>query len=567
MTHPRPSPIALFAVAASLLCVTPLLAGSLLASEREPVHQRIDRLLAASHPQFASFAAPRSSDAEFHRRIHLDLVGSIPTAEQTRAFLNDNTTTSEKRERLINRLLADPRHARRMQYVFDEMLMARLPATNIPDAEWRNYLRQSFLVNKPWNQLVLEILSADGADPQLRPAARFYLDRDFDVDRLTRDIGRVFLGVDLECAQCHDHPAIDGYLQRHYYGISAFLQRSYVFTNPKNKQKQLGEKAEGDVTFTSVFTDETSQTDPRLLDLPAIADPSESAKQYLVKPDKKSRGVPQYSRRLKLAQAMVSADNIDFRRNIVNRLWAVMLGRGLVEPLDVRHAENPPSHPAVLKLLAEEFLRHDYDIRWLIKQLALTEAYQRGSFTAEAQRETAAKHYAVALLKPQSPEQLAWSIMQASGAADAALAAKEAALLKSDPKFGAGRKAHPLWREEALHDALKVNIDQFAAKFAGQNGQTTSFGATANQALFLMNDPLVERWLLPANNNLTDRLQKLTEPTALADELYLSVLCRKPTAAEIAEVTDYFQTVGDRNAGIQEFVWALLSSSEFRFNH
>ncbi|MBT4863616.1 MAG: DUF1553 domain-containing protein [Planctomycetaceae bacterium] len=540
-------------------------ASAALAAEQQPVHQRIDSLLAASHPQFASFAASRCSDSEFHRRIHLDLVGRIPSAKETREFLDDDTST--KRETLIDRLLADPRHARRMQYVFDEMLMARMPATNVPDAEWRNYLRQSFLANKPWNQLVLEILSADGADPQLRPAARFYLDRNFDVDLLTRDIGRVFLGVDLECAQCHDHPAIDTYLQQHYYGINAFLSRSYLFTNPKNKQKQLGEKAEGDVKFTSVFTQESSQTNPRMLDLPEIPDPSESAKQYLVKPDKKSRGVPTYSRRLKLGQAMIAADNIDFRRNIVNRLWAIMLGRGLVEPLDVRHEQNPPSHPAVLELLAEEFLQHNYDIRWMLKQLALTEAYQRSSYAAEEHRETAAKNFAVGLLKPQSPEQLAWSIMQATGAADAALATKEAALLKSDPKFGAGRTTHPLWREEALHDALKANVDQFALKFAGQNGQTTSFGATANQALFLMNGPLVDRWLLPGSNNLTDRLKKQTEPTALADELYLSVLCRKPTVAEVAEVTEYFQTVGDRDAGIQEFVWALLSSAEFRFNH
>ena len=562
MTLPRTSPIALFLMAAFLW-----FAPAVHAAEQEPVHQRIDGLLAASHAQFASFAAPLCSDSEFHRRIHLDLVGRIPSAEETRAFLDEDTPTAEKRERLIDRFLADPRHARRMQYVFDEMLMARLPAANIPDAQWRNYLRQSFLANKPWNQLVLEILSADGADPQLRPAARFYLDRDFDVDLLTRDIGRVFLGVDLECAQCHDHPAIDGYLQQHYYGINAFLSRSYLFTNPKNKQKQLGEKAEGDVKFTSVFTQESSQTDPRMLDLPAIPDPSDSAKQYLVKPDKKSRGVPKYSRRLKLGQAMISVDNIDFRRNIVNRLWAIMLGRGLVEPLDVRHEQNPPSHPAVLELLAEEFLQHNYDIRWMLKQLALTEAYQRSSFTAEEHRETAAENFAVGLLKPQSPEQLAWSIMQATGATDGALAAREAALLKSDPKFGAGRKSHPLWREEALHDALKANVDQFAAKFAGQNGQTTSFGATANQALFLMNGPLIDGWLLPGTNNLTDRLKKLTEPTALADELYLSVLCRKPTAEEVAEVTDYFQTVGDRDAGIQEFVWALLSSAEFRFNH
>ena len=163
----------------------------------------------------------------------------------------------------------------------------------------------------------------------------------------------MFLGVDLECAQCHDHPCIDDYLQRHYYGLSAFLKRSYLFTDPKTKQKVLGEKAEGDVKFTSVFTSEEGQTDPRVLNLPGIPDPEPAKELYIAKPSSQVRGVPTYSRRLQLAKAMVAADNADFRRNIVNRLWALMIGRGLVEPLDIRHSDNPPSHPEVLELLAD----------------------------------------------------------------------------------------------------------------------------------------------------------------------------------------------------------------------
>ena len=562
MTQVHLLTVALTFVVANL-CAT----ASMLADDTSPIHRRIDRLLAAAHPQFSTMAAPRCDDAEFFRRIHLDTVGRIPTAEQTRSFLNDETPTAEKRTELIETLLADPRHARRLQYVIDEMLMERRPASAIPDVEWRNYLRQSILDNKPWDQLVLEILSADGDDPKLRPAARFYLDRKLEMDLVTRDIGRVFLGVDLECAQCHDHPAIDGYLQRHYYGISAFIKGSYIFTKPRVRQKQLGEKASNDLSFTSVFTQETDKTGPRLLDLPEMPDPPEIAKEYLVKPDKKNRGIPKYSRRLKLAQTMISADNVDFRRNIVNRLWAVMMGRGLVEPLDVRHADNPPSHPDILELLADQFMQHNYDVRWLLKQLAMTDAYQRGSHVSAEHRDVAAQFYAVALLKPLSPEQLAWSVMEATDVTDVTMAAQEAALLKSDPKFGAGRKVHPLWREQALHDALKASVDQFALQFAGQNGQTTSFGATAGQALFLMNGPLVQRWLLPAGNNLSARLGKQLEPNELAEELYLSVLCRKPSVEETAEVTNYFEAITDRNAGVQEFVWALLSSTEFRFNH
>ena len=551
----------------ALFVAATLCFSHLAASDDEPLHRRIDQLLLAAHPKFSSLVAKRSSNAEFIRRVYLDLAGKIPTAEQMRVFLDDETASAEKREQLIDRLLASPWYDRRMQYVFDEMLMERRPGTNVPDDLWREYLRQSFLKNKPWNTLVAEILSADGADANSRPAAKFYLDRNFDVDSVTRDIGRVFLGVDLECAQCHDHPAIDDYLQRHYYGISAFLKRSYLFTDRKTKQTQLGEKAEGDVTFTSVFTQESSKTNPRMLDLPEIPDPNGTAKQYIVEPKAGARGVPQYSRRLQLARAMVSANNVDFRKNIVNRLWAVMMGRGLVEPLDVRHARNPPSHPKVLDLLAVEFLKHDYDIHWLLRELAMTEAYQRSSQLAGGANNEAVKHYAVGLLKPLSPEQLAWSVMEATDVTDRAMPALEAALLKSDPKFGRSRKDHPLWREEALHKALKSNVDQFVTRFGAQVGQTTTFSAAADQALFLINGSLVQSWLVPQNDNLTDRLRKLEDSRQIAEELYLSVLIRRPSDDEVAEVAEYLQAAGDKDSAVQELAWALLSSTEFRFNH
>jgi hypothetical protein len=531
-----------------------------------PLHPQIDQLIEAATPDFQKIAEPICSDAEFIRRVHLDLAGSIPTAEETRAFLADPTPADQKRAALVDSLLADPRHARRMQYVLDEMIMERRVGANVPDAEWRNWLRKSIRENRRWDTIVEEILAADGAEAAKRPAAKFYLDRNFDVDLLTRDVGRIFLGVDLECAQCHDHPTIDGYLQRHYYGISAFLKRSYLFTDPKSKKKMLGEKAEGDVKFTSVFTSVEGMTNPRLLDLPQIPDPDGTEKVYVVKPASKARGVPKYSRRLQLPRTMISDENVDFRRNIVNRLWAVMMGRGLVEPLDVRHADNPATHPELLALLADEFLRHDYDVRWLLGELALTKAYQRRRATAESDSESA-NSYAAAHLKALSAEQLAWSVMDVTGVSSQTLAAKKAELLKKDAKTGEAKVADPLWQEEALHDALKANVDIFVTTFAGQGGQKTGFDSNANQALFLLNGALVQKWLVPANGNLTDRLRKLDDPAAFAEELYMSVLNRPPDEDEAAAVTAYLKQVSDRDSATQELAWALMTSAEFRFNH
>jgi hypothetical protein len=533
----------------------------------ETLHTDIDRLVEAATPEFASLAAPISTDEEFARRVYLDLAGAIPTAEQTRAFLADSSL--EKRTTLIDDLLASPQHARRMQYVLDEMLMERRVGTDIPNADWETWLRESFRDNKPWDQLVTEILSADGADEKIRPAAKFYLDRKFDIDLVTRDIGRVFLGVDLECAQCHDHPSIDDYLQRHYYGLSAFLKRSYLFTDSKSKKKMLGEKAEGDVKFTSVFTAEEGQTDPRVLNLPGIPDPEPAKELYVAKPAGKVRGIPTYSRRMQFAKAMITDDNVDFRTNIVNRLWALMMGRGIVEPLDIRHSENAPSHPEVLKLLADEFLSHKYNVRWLIRELALTKTYQRSSEAPSVSNQSAkaADAFARGLLKPLSPEQFAWSSVVATEFTNVTMKAQEAALLKAEPETAAAKKTEPLWREETLHKALKPELDLVVARFAGQGGQKTSFEATADQALFLINGPNVEKWLKPQDGVLTDRLQKLDSSTELAEELYVAVLSRRPTDDETANVTAYLKSVGVRPTAIREMTWALLSSAEFRFNH
>src|SRR5262249_1725510 len=129
-------------------------------------------------------------------------------------------------EALIDRLLASPEHARHLAHVFDVMLMERRPDRFVPRAQWHEYLRSSFAANKPWDVLVREILGADGADPKMRAPAKFFLDRGAEPHLVTRDISRLFLGMNLQCAQCHDHPRIEEYRQEHYYGLYAFVSRT-----------------------------------------------------------------------------------------------------------------------------------------------------------------------------------------------------------------------------------------------------------------------------------------------------------------------------------------------------
>jgi hypothetical protein len=514
------------------------------------LHERIDQLIAAARPGFEAQAAPPASDAEFLRRVYLDLTGTIPTAAEARAFLGD--PSAKKRSLLIDRLLASPDYARHLADVFDVFLMERRPGRRVPRAQWQEYLRASFAANKPWDQLVREILGADGDDAKLRPAASFYLDRGGEPALLARDISRLFLGMNLQCAQCHDHPLVDDYKQADYYGILAFLNRSFLFTDKKNRVV-FAERADGEVSFQSVFDPAkvTHTTPPRLPGRPLVKEPKfDKGKAYAVAPANGVRPVPKFSRRAQLATQMTDPENRLFRRNSVNRLWALMMGRGLVHPIDFDHTGNPPSHPALLALLADEFVARKYDVRDFLRELALSKTYQHSSELPAGGRDLPPETFAVAQLKPLSPEELAWSLMQATGVTHA-----ERLALKKPT-------------EPALYARLASNLTPVLTTFGSLPGQPEGFEPTLDQALFIDNGQLLRGWLAPRPGNLVDRILGLKEAHAVAEELYLSVLTRRPTPEEERETDAYLRHRStNRAAALGELAWALIASAEFRFNH
>ena len=519
------------------------------------LHEAIDQLVAAGWQAAGISPAQPADDAEFLRRTYLDLTGCIPTSMEARAFLED--PAPDKRIQLIDRLLASPECARHMSRVFDVMLMERRADKHVPTPEWREFLRKSFAENKPWDQLAREILASDGAEAATRPAAKFLLDREGEPTLLTKDVTRLFLGMNYQCAQCHDHPLVDDYVQQHYYGIFAFLSRTYLFTDKKNKnQVSLAEKAEGEVKFTSVFdkTKTEQTTGPRILEAPPVEEPKfEKGQEYSVAPADGVRPIPKFSRRAQLAVLLPVPTNTAFNRNIANRLWALMMGRGLVHPLDLDHADNPASHPELLELLAQRTVEMRYDIRGMLREIALSQTYQRSSRQADGLSEAPKpESFAVALLKPLSPEQLAWCTMQATGITEGARAAL-------------GDKCN----EQTLHDRLAGNVAPFVNTFGGPVGEPDGrFQPSLDQALFLSNGNHVRGWLAPSGGNLADRLTKLAQSEQVAEELYLSVLTRRPTAEEQLEVVEYLKPrTADRANAVQELIWAMLTSSEYRLNH
>jgi hypothetical protein len=516
------------------------LAAALLASPAaaEPLHPRIDALVAARAA--GKPASPPADDAEFLRRVWLDLAGRVPTADEARDFLAD--TDPKKREKLVDRLLAGPDYPVRMAGLFHVMLMERLG----DNPEWTKYLTESFRANTPWDVMAREMLNPPAA-PEARQAAGFFLAKRLenygqnpvDYPALVRDVGRFFLGKDLRCAQCHDHLFVEEYKQQDFQGLYAFFQNVSLRAGkvPGVTEKPTVEK----LRFSSVFKKVPRETAPKLPGRPELAMPAlKKGEEYAVKPDPKTKtpGVPKFSTLAAVAEELPRADNSDFARNIVNRLWFVMLGRGLVHPLDLHHAANPPSHPELLDLLAKEFVAHKFDVKWLLRELALTQTYQRSSILppAAAGPSPPPELFLTALEKRMSAEQLLASVETVSGQKPGALAAEL-------PKF-----------VKAYGNPAREPEDDLAPSLAS--------------ALFVRNDPAVLKCFAPGTSKLVDRLAAMPDAARMTDELYLAVLTRLPTQEERADAAAYLaKNAGRRPLAVSHLAWALVASTEFCVNH
>lgn len=510
-----------------------------------PLHDRIDALIEA---KAGGALAEPASDAEFHRRIYLDLAGRIPSATETRAFLAD--PAADKRAKLVDRLLGSDDHVRRLSQALHVMLMERLG----DHEEWQNFLRESVKVSKPWDALVREILHPDPNNEQTRGSAFWFTKRlenygqnPVDLPGLVRDVGRHFLGVDIQCAQCHDHLFIDEYKQEHYAGLLAFVGHTTIRTDLKFPAVGL-KPLEKKVEFMSVFVKEPKSVGPKLpggaeVEVPTLAE----AEKFEQPPDRAKNfpGVPKFNTLKILSEQLPSPENKLFTRNIANRLWWMLLGRGLVHPLDLQHADNPPSHPEVLELLSQELASHQFDMRWLLKELALSKTYQRSGRSEDASIVAAPpQSYRLSLEKPLSSEQLLSSVRQAVAQAEPLTIAD-------------GDKTWKDWQT------------RFDKSFANPPREPeVEHSPTVKAALFLMNDSLVLGWLKPEGNNLAARLISQQDASALTDELYLAVLSRPPSDEEQQKVTEYLAARSDkREAAVRNLIWSLLASNEFCANH
>ncbi|MFO0869775.1 MAG: DUF1553 domain-containing protein [Pirellulales bacterium] len=511
-------------------------------SPTEPLHVRIDRAIAAAAP--GPFAGP-TTDEEFLRRVSLDLAGTIPTPAEVAEFTRDSQP--DKRTAWIDRLLAAPTYGRRMQEYCSTLLLERRGGSPLTDAEWNQYLRESFQANKPWDRLVRELLFADD-DVQLKPARKFLTvaGRDKNLHQQTQDVARILLGRSIMCAQCHDHPNVADYSQADYFGLYAYLQ---------DKPEQARSE------FESVFAPGKKETWPRLPGKEPVTIPVVSQEQ----PAAAAEAARAHRPRLLLARDLPQPDNALFVRNTVNRLWCLLMGRGLVHPLDLHHQANPPSHPELLDQLAAEFARTGCDVKHLLREIALSQSYQRSSRLPEGVTEADAppSSYRVFNSRLLTPEQFGWSLLRATGN----LSAWEQAGAPAKSDFGWYNYING--RIAQVPATVPEVLDLFAGVFGNPPGEAeVDVAPTMGQALFVLNERLLLTWLEPRDGNLLARVRQIPEPAERIRELYVSILSRGPTPAETAGASEWLAAESQRgDAALADLAWALLASDEFRLNH
>ncbi|HVK07652.1 MAG TPA: DUF1549 and DUF1553 domain-containing protein [Gemmataceae bacterium] len=465
-----------------------------------------------------------ATDAEFLRRAYLDIAGVIPPADKAVAFLDDKSP--DKRARLVDELLRHPGFGKRMGDIWTT-LMYPIDSDNrfVSKAPLREWLTDEFNNNRPWDQMAYELITATG---EVDKGATVYAMSNRGVDKMTDSVGKLFLGQQIQCAQCHNHP-FTSYKQTEYWGLAQFFYKVNV-SNPR------AAKDGGTITVS-----EEGRVNRKINPLPEAA--KEVTAKYLggdtirLDPAKPYRPV--------LAQWVASPSNPYFAKAFVNRLWAQYFGRGFVHPVDDMSRENEPTHPELLAALAKEFADSGFDVKHLVRGICNSKAYQRTSKPAGDNRDdrTLFSHQAIKVL---SGEQLYDSLVSVVGS-------------PGNPNRPAP-KAAPKGGPQGPRD-------QFALFFAGtENAPPTEYEAGIPQALRLMNGPLMAAGRMSAVAAKVGDVSKTSPPPQVIEKLYLTAFARRPTADETKRMTDFVAKAADPRSGYGDVLWVLLNSSEFALN-
>jgi len=497
------------------------------------VARQIDREIAERLTAEHVPAAARADDAELLRRLSLDLIGRIPTPDEAQSFLTDSRP--DKTSRTIDRLLASDQHARHFARVWRALLLPEA----ITDARiayfqpgFEAWLAERRRESVGFDATVREMLTVPISRPDQYPQfvlrdlhranpVAFLASKQADPAKIATSCVRIFLGVRMECAQCHDHP-FDRWTQKQFWSQAAF------FAGLERKGRGPFAPLVEAVDRRTIRMNDTDKIAPvALLDgTPARLD-------------------TQASPRLSFAQWLTGKQNPYFARAIVNRVWGQLMGKGLVSPVDDFRESNPPSHPELLQALADDFASSGFDLTRLYRGICLSDAYQRTSARTD-DGQSHAELFAAMSIKPLSGDQFFDSLALAIGRQ---------------------------WSDEAaqMETGDQDTMRKKVIKAFGSDDEAEHPRTSVSQALTLMNGSLVGEAVDPETSPRLNRVLAAfpNSPDKQIDALYLATLSRHPTDAEKRTMLAHLAAAApsERPRRLGDVFWVLLNSAEFRWNH
>jgi len=504
----------------------------------------------AIHKKLTTAKIPCSAvadDAEFLRRVNLDLTGRIPTGEQAVRFLDSKET--DKRRKLVDELLASPNFGKHFAYVWSNLIYSGdifVPRVdNVKQAMLTDWLATEFNANHSWDKIVQQLIHAEGTSPQAIFTVINGDDGNPEANKLTGASSKLFLGVQLQCAECHDHPFAK-WKQTEFWGMAAFF----------GQVKNVGGTRRGSASVAETATDVKAKNatgiatkGPGTIVIPNTAGKligSVVKARYLGGDEPTLPSVPL---RPTLAKWMTAPENPFFAKASVNRLWYQMCGRGLVNPVDDMIETNACSHPELLDKLAEEFKASGFDVKHLLRVICNSEPYQRTSKPLPGNKDDR-DHYARMNVKALTPDMMYDSLCVAMSAND--IEVKTGTPIKGTPKG----------------NAFSANLRASFVKFFNTRDDSTILTEYTDgipQILAMLNTEQLNK-----GGGTVDQIvkAKMPEPKAI-ETLFLATLSRRPTADDMAIMTKHLSTLqsqpaAERYAGILSI---LINTSEFTLNH
>jgi Protein of unknown function (DUF1549)/Protein of unknown function (DUF1553) len=491
-----------------------------------PPNNYVDTLVYAKLQQLQYLPAETCSDDEFLRRVSLDLLGSLPTIEETKAFLAD--TASDKRERLIDSMLQRKEYAKFWALKWGDLL--KMTSKLVGDEgvyKYHRWVEQSLHENMRYDEFAKQLLTGTGST-LANPPANFYR-TSTDMNECVETISQVFLGARLQCAKCHNHP-FERWTQDNYYGLGAFFNRVQ-----RRKTERPGEM----FVYVS-FTGDVTQ--PRTGQVMAPWLPQSGS----------IESGNDVDRRTEFANWLVNPGNPYFARIEANRIWSQLFSRGIVDPIDDFRDSNPPSNAPLLDALAKDFVESGYDRKHLLKVILSSRTYQ-SSYQATEFNKDDSKYFSHQEPRLLGAEQLLDAINRT---------------LAIQQQFGtlpAGTMATQL----PAPDVVKVDF----LKVFGQPERSTvcacerADDSNLGMAIELFNGPMIHEKLRDANNRFRKSLAAGTSVEEVIREIYLAALCRQPSEVELKSALEHCGKNPDPVAGVEDVCWALFNTDEFLFQH